>query len=109
VLTISILWVCDRRLKLSGVLMSNISIVPISATANWQCPECNGTGSIDEEICPICLGATWIDGPAATEWLLNFMESSGGHAAEIEQLRKEDPDPLTLAVCLGVCSAIKQS
>lgn len=87
--------------------MSNISILPISATNNWECPECGGTGSIDEEICPICLGATWINSPDAAEWLLNFMQSSGGHTAEIEQLRKETPDPLVLALCLGICSAIK--
>lgn len=89
--------------------MSNISIFPISATTNWQCPECGGTGFIDEEICPVCFGATLIDSHTAAEWLLNFMQSSGSHAAEIEELRKEAPDPLTLAVCLGFCTAIKQS
>ncbi|OCR02520.1 hypothetical protein BCD67_01135 [Oscillatoriales cyanobacterium USR001] len=89
--------------------MSNISIFPISPTTNWQCPECDGTGSIDEEICPVCFGATLIDSSAAAEWLINFMQSSGGPTLEIEELRKEAPDPLILAVCLGVCSAIKRT
>ena len=89
--------------------MSNIPLAPALATANWQCPECGGTGSVNQEICPVCLGAKWIDNPAAAKWLLDFMESGGSHPTEIEQLRKEEPDPLTLAVCLGVCAAIKRS
>jgi len=89
--------------------MSNIPLALTPATVNWQCPECGGTGSVNEEICPVCLGAKWINGTAVAIWLLDFMESCGGDASEIEQLRKEEPDQLTLAVCLGVCSAIKRS
>ncbi|HLO50264.1 MAG TPA: hypothetical protein VK211_17750 [Kamptonema sp.] len=90
-------------------MMSNIPLPLTPATINWQCPECSGTGSVNEEICPVCLGAKLIDGPAVAIWLLDFMESCGSEASEIEQLRKEEPDPLTLAVCLGICSAIKRS
>lgn len=89
--------------------MSHQPILLDSATPRWECPECGGTGRMNEETCPVCLGAKWIDSSIATRWLLDYMESCGSHSAEIELLRTDKPDPMILALCLGVCTAVKQS
>ena len=89
--------------------MSEIPLIPAPVTPLWDCPECNSTGSSDAEICPVCLGAGLIDTPTTAIWLLDFMESRGCHPDELEQLEKEDPDPLLFALALGICSAIKRS
>lgn len=89
--------------------MNDLSITPATSIARWDCPECHSTGSVAGEICPVCLGAKWIDSVAITKWLLDFMESWGCNPTEIELLRKQHPDPFTFALCLGVCSAVQDS
>jgi hypothetical protein len=64
------------------------------------------TGNVQNAVAPVLL---------MKKFALYVLEQHGlivlmllnGHAAEIEQLRKETPDPLILALCLGICSAIK--
>jgi hypothetical protein len=87
--------------------MSNILIASHPLKTHWDCPECRGTGTISPETCPVCLGAKYIDLPAITNWMLDFMESCGCNPDEIEQLRTENPDPLTLTFCLEICIALK--
>jgi len=87
--------------------MSNILIASHPLKTHWDCPECGGTGTVSPEICPVCLGAKYIDLAAITNWMLDFMESCGCNPDEIEQLRSENPDPLTLTFCLEICIALK--
>ncbi|MCC3433397.1 MAG: hypothetical protein JGK08_26495, partial [Microcoleus sp. PH2017_04_SCI_O_A] len=54
-----------------------------------------------------CLGAKYIDIDALTSWMLDFMESRGCNPDEIDQLRTENPDALTLTFCLELCIALK--
>jgi hypothetical protein len=86
--------------------MSNSLIHPEPANTHWDCPEC-GTGTVSTETCPECLGAKYIDIDAITSWMLDFMESCDCNPDEIEQLRTENPDPLTLTFCLKLCIALK--
>ena len=87
--------------------MSNILIASEHLKTHWDCPECDGTGALGAEICPVCLGAKYIDLAAITNWMLDFMESRGCNPDEIDRLRTENPDPLTLTFCLELCIAIK--
>ncbi|MEG4320688.1 MULTISPECIES: hypothetical protein [unclassified Microcoleus] len=87
--------------------MSNSLINPDSINTYWDCPECGGTGTVSTETCPECLGAKYIDIDAVTSWMLAFMESRGCNPDEIEQLRTENPDSLTLTFCLELCLALK--
>ncbi|MGE5658038.1 MAG: hypothetical protein ACM37W_15645 [Actinomycetota bacterium] len=89
--------------------MNHLPLSSLPVTPHWDCPECNSTGSIQGEICPVCFGAKLINSPMAARWLLDFMESRGCLVAELEMLRKEDPDPLTFALCLGICSALQRA
>ncbi|NJK70576.1 MAG: hypothetical protein HC789_23725 [Microcoleus sp. CSU_2_2] len=87
--------------------MSNIPNLTESVNTHWDCPECGGTGILGGETCPECLGAKYIDIDAITSWMLAFMESRGCNPDEIDQLRTEHPDPLTLTFCLELCIALK--
>ncbi|MEP6498004.1 hypothetical protein [Microcoleus vaginatus] len=87
--------------------MNNILTTPDPVTTHWDCPECGGTGTLSPEICPVCLGAKYIDLATITNWMLDFMESRGCDPDEIEQLRTENADPLTLTFCLEICIALK--
>ncbi|MBE9184919.1 hypothetical protein IQ270_09390 [Microcoleus sp. LEGE 07076] len=87
--------------------MNNSVIDPPPVKTHWDCPECGGTGTVSGETCPECLGAKYIDIDAITNWMLDFMESRGCDRAELDQLRTENPDPLTLTFCLELCIALK--
>ncbi|MEO6862271.1 MAG: hypothetical protein ABI180_12205 [Microcoleus sp.] len=87
--------------------MTNSLIDPDSINTHWDCPECKATGTVSGETCPECLGAKYMDINAVTNWMLDFMESRGCNPDEIDLLRTENPDPLTLTFCLELCIALK--
>lgn len=75
----------------------------------FDCPECQMTGKQNQEICPVCYGAKWVDISTTQDWVLEQMELWGCDSVEINNLRTEKPDFLTLGFCLEVLKILHQS
>lgn len=89
--------------------MRHLPIILSQIPTRYHCPQCNGKGEINQEICPLCSGAKWVDISTATNWVLDMMESQGCDISDINELRETTPDPLTLGLFLELLMMVNKS